>query len=138
MAAPKADAYIEKLKAASKPGAVDYGAWRSIQSGPDGAGGAKAWGSKGKLDPMEEINGWLACMGRGSRSATLITPEAIEAQRSGEVSDARLHHTSIHFSHGPYMDDWSKVPPEVAAKYNTSPSYTGEFPANQGWSYKKA
>jgi hypothetical protein len=36
------------------------------------------------------------------------------------------------------MDDWSKVPPEVAAKYNTSPSYTGEFPANQGWSYKKA
>ena len=25
------------------------------------------------------------------------------------------------FSHGPYLDDWSKVPDEIAMKYNTSP-----------------
>lgn len=28
-----------------------------------------------------------------------------------------------HFSHGPYLDDWSKVPADIAAKYNTSPSF---------------
>ena len=27
------------------------------------------------------------------------------------------------FSHGPYLDDWSKVPADIAAKYNTSPSF---------------
>ena len=116
---------------------------------------------------MEEINGWLACMGRGGRSATIVTPEAIEAQRNGDVSDARHHHTCVHFSHGPYIDDWSRVsaspmralaverhastvgltlvrgdfvlqvPEEVAKKYNTSPTYEGQFPAGQGWSYKK-
>jgi hypothetical protein len=26
------------------------------------------------------------------------------------------------YSHGPYLDDWSKVPADLAAKYNTSPT----------------
>jgi len=26
------------------------------------------------------------------------------------------------YSHGPYLDDWSKVPADIAAKYNTSPT----------------
>ena len=78
---------------------------------------------------------WLACMGVGGRSACLVTPEAIEAQKAGEIEDARVHPSVVHFSHGPYIDDWSRVPEEVSTKYNTSPAYTGDFPAGAGWSY---
>jgi len=129
--------FTERLKEASKPGSLDFGSWRSIQAGPEGAGGKKAWLQEG-MSTHEQINGWLACMGVGSRSATIVTPEGIEAQKNGEIEDARYHHTSVHYSHGPYLDDWSRVPAEVACKYNTSPTYSGDFPANQPWSYGKS
>ena len=48
-----------------------------------------------------------------------------------------MHKSCTTISHGPYLDDWSKVPAEIAEKYNTSPTYEGQFPAGQGWSYKK-
>ena len=40
-----------------------------------------------------------------------------------DTSDLSTLPGVVGWSHGPYLDDWSKVPSEIAAKYNTSPTY---------------
>ena len=70
---------------------------------------------------QEEIDGWLGCMGVGCRTASVVPANAIQDLRDGKISDYREHPDVVTISHGPYLDDWSKVPPEIAAKYNTGP-----------------
>ena len=39
---------------------------------------------------------------------------------AGENDPAKMKGV-VTITDGPYLDDWSKVPPEIAAKYNTAP-----------------
>ena len=101
-----------------KPG---FGSFRSIPSGPKGAAQREAWAKKENKTMQEEIDGWLGCMGVGCRTASVVPANAIQDLRDGKISDYREHPDVVTISHGPYLDDWSKVPPEIAAKYNTGP-----------------
>ena len=110
---------------ASRPHAVrmskapDYGSWRSVAAG-------SLQGKKPFLDkdvPLQEtIDGLLGILPVGARNVTYLSQEAMTAmQGQGEKADISKLPGVQTFSHGPYLDDWSKVPPEIAAKYNTAP-----------------
>ncbi|KAL1523321.1 hypothetical protein AB1Y20_018267 [Prymnesium parvum] len=103
------------------PGAPGFGSSRSIPSGPAGHEQRKYWADKKDKTLQEEMEGWLACLGVGSRTARYIPKEAVQAQVDGKIADARMHSSVVTLQHGPYLDDWSKVPPDIAAKYNTGP-----------------
>lgn len=104
---------------------MDFGSWRSLQAGPDGAGGprGKKRFEEAQGDAQKEIEAWMSCLGVGCRTASVVSKECIEDIRSGECKDYRTHKTTVTISHGPYLDDWSKVPAEIASQYNTSPTY---------------
>ena len=71
---------------------------------------------------QETIDGLLGILPVGARSVTYLSQEAMTAmQGQGEKADISKLPGVQTFSHGPYLDDWSKVPPEIAAKYNTAP-----------------
>lgn len=42
---------------------------------------------------------------------------------SADIKDIHSLKGVQSWSHGPYLDDWSKVPSDIAAKYNTSPTF---------------
>lgn len=86
--------------------------------------GSKAFDPNATLG--EQMDSLLGLMGVGSRSCTYVPAEAVEQLRSGEIEDYHDGKGVFTVSHGPYLDDWSKVPAEIAAKYNTSPSYAGD------------
>ena len=64
----------------------------------------------------------------GARNVTYIPAEAMEQISKDGTSDADIGKLPgvMSFSHGPYLDDWSKVPAEIASKYNTSPTFAGK------------
>ena len=61
-----------------------------------------------------------------SRCLPVFRPSHIPSLSPRAVKDARMHKSCTTISHGPYLDDWSKVPAEIAEKYNTSPTYKGK------------
>ena len=103
-------------------GAPDYGSWRSMAVGT-------MQGRKSFLDkdtPMQEtIDGLLGLMPIGCRNVTYIPEGAMAELAKGETADADIGKLPgvQSWAHGPYLDDWSKVPAEIATKYNTSPSF---------------
>ncbi len=111
---------------ATKPaGAPDYGSWRSIAAGT--LQNRKSFLSK-DTPFMETIDGLLGIMPVGARNVTYLPAEAMEEISKNEgMRDEDIGKLKgvMSFGHGPYLDDWSKVPAEVASKYNTSPSYAG-------------
>jgi len=116
----------KKVEGPMGMGMVDETDWRTfpssraIEAGPTGAGGAKQFWHK-DITPQEEIDGWLACLGPSCRTASIVTPECIQDIQDGKCDDYRTHASTVTISHGPYLDDWSRVPPEVAAKYGVGP-----------------
>jgi len=73
------------------------------------------------VPPEEMIQGLLKMMPVGARTVTILPPEAVEEMaKDGENDPAKMKGV-VTISDGPYLDDWSKVPPEIAAKYNTAP-----------------
>ena len=84
-----------------------------------------------KDTPMDEmIDGLLGIMPVGARQCTYIPAEAMEKLgRDSDNGKKMVKDEDIYklpgvqtFAHGPYLDDWSKVPDEIAAKYNTCPA----------------
>jgi len=116
----------KKVEGPMGMGMVDETDWRTfpssraIEAGPTGAGGAKQFWHK-DITPQEEIDGWLACLGPSCRTASIVTPECIQDIQDGKCDDYRTHASTVTISHGPYLDDWSRVPPEVAARYGVGP-----------------
>lgn len=107
-----------------KEGDLDYGSWRSIAAGT--MQGRKSFLEKDT--PMQEtIDGLLGIMPVGCRTVTYIPAEAMEQMgKDGNVTkDEDIYSLPgvQSFHHGPYLDDWSQVPDEVAVKYNTSPKF---------------
>ena len=115
---------MSQAQLASKPaGAPDYGSWRSIAAGT--LQGKKSFLEKDT--PMQEtIDGLLGIMPVGCRNVTYLPAEAVEAIGKDDNVDIGSLPGVASWSHGPYLDDWSKVPAEVASKYNTSPTYAGK------------
>jgi len=106
---------------AAKPaGAADYGSWRSVPAGS--IKGNRSFLSK-DTPISETIDGLLGIMPVGARNVTYIPADAMDTISKGNVSDKELYKLPgvQTFSHGPYLDDWSKVPDEIAMKYNTAP-----------------
>ena len=104
----------------------DYGSWRSMAAGTIGTGQIK---NRSFLDEKSDfqttVDGLLGLMPIGCRNVTYIPAGAMEEIGKGDVKDEDIGKLPGVFSvaHGPYLDDWSKVPTEIAAKYNTSPSF---------------
>lgn len=71
----------------------------------------------------ETIDGLLGLMPIGCRSVTLIPKEGVEELQNGSKKTINELTGVQTVSHGPYLDDWSKVPAEIASQYNTSPSF---------------
>jgi len=72
--------------------------------------------------PSEElIKGILKMMPVGARTATYLPAEAVEQLGNDESLDISELKGVQSFAEGPYLEDWSKVPPEIAAKYNAVP-----------------
>mmetsp|Transcript_27205 Transcript_27205/g.72023 ORF Transcript_27205/g.72023 Transcript_27205/m.72023 type:complete len:109 (+) Transcript_27205:48-374(+) len=74
--------------------------------------------------PLDDtIKGLLKMMPVGARTATYIPAEAVEQMSldSGKDVDISSFKGVVSFNDGPYVEDWSKVPAEIAAKYNTAP-----------------
>ena len=105
---------------------VDYGSWRSIAAGT--LGNKKSFLDKDT--PMQEtIDGLLGIMPVGARNVTYIPADAMEKMsKDGNMKDEELFALPgvTTYAHGPYLDDWTKVPAEIASKYNTSPSYVAK------------
>ena len=75
---------------------------------------------------QETIDGLLGLMPIGARNVTYLPAEAVaQLQEDGGEKDISKLKGVQSFSHGPYLDDWSKVPSEIAAQYNTSPTFQG-------------
>ena len=74
------------------------------------------------------IDGLLGIMPVGCRNVTYIPAGAMEQIQKEGTSDKDIGKLDgvASWSHGPYLDDWSKVPSEIASKYNTSPSFAGK------------
>ena len=74
------------------------------------------------------VDGLLGLMPIGARNVTYIPASAMETISKDGCKDEDIGKLPGVWSvaHGPYLDDWSKVPGEIAAKYNTSPSYSGK------------
>ena len=102
-------------------GRPGFGSARSIPAGPEGQKQREEWANKPNKTMQEEIDGWLGCMGVGARTASVVPANVVEEIRDGKVDDYRDHPDVVTVQHGPYLDDWSKVPPEIASKYNTGP-----------------
>jgi len=102
-------------------GAPGFGSHRSIPSGPAGEERRQAWAKKKDKTLQEEIDGWIGCLPVGNRTASFIPANVSQDLNDGKITDYKDHPDVIHVAHGPYLDDWSKVPPEIAAKYNTGP-----------------
>uniref|UniRef100_A0A7S2BMH0 Uncharacterized protein n=1 Tax=Haptolina brevifila TaxID=156173 RepID=A0A7S2BMH0_9EUKA len=104
----------------------DYGSWRSIPAGSIGTGQIKNRSFLSKDTDMQTmVDGLLGIMPVGCRNVTYIPEGAMETISKGDVSDKEIYSLPgvQSWSHGPYLDDWSKVPDEIATKYNTSPSF---------------
>jgi hypothetical protein len=94
-------------------------------------------GKKSFLDegtPFQKtVDGLLGLMPVGGRSVTYLSEQAMtelgDSVKNGKEKDMSELPGVQTWSHGPYLDDWSKVPPEIAAKYNTSPSFKEEVKA---------
>ena len=71
----------------------------------------------------EMVDGLLGLMPVGCRNVTYISKEGMEELQSNPSKQIGELTGTVSWHHGPYLDDWSKVPPEIAAKYNTSPTY---------------
>lgn len=124
MFAPRARGRVGAMSQAQlmmkKPGDLDYGSWRSIAAGT--LQNRKSFLEKDT--PFNEtIDGLLGLMPVGARNVTYLPADAVEALGKDESVDMHSLPGVMSFHHGPYLDDWSKVPEEVATKYNTSPSY---------------
>ena len=105
-----------------KPGDLDYGSWRSIAAGT--LQDRKSFLEKDT--PFQEtVEGLLGLMPVGARNVTYLPAEAVEAMQKDDSQDMYALPGVMSFSHGPFLDDWSKVPEEVAKNYNTSPNYSG-------------
>jgi len=69
------------------------------------------------------IDGLLAIMPVGCRNVTYLPASAVDAlAKDTSIKDYSKLPGVQTYSHGPYLDDWSKVPADIAAKYNTSPT----------------
>lgn len=103
----------------------DYGSWRSIAAGTIGTGKVKKSFLDKEADMQTTVDGLLGLMPVGARNVTYVPAEAIEKAAKDGSSDVDLMKMPgvMSWGHGPYLDDWSKVPDEVASKYNTSPSF---------------
>ena len=80
---------------------------------------------------QRELEGWMSCLGVKNRTASIITKDAHQQIIDGALDGGKDYRSlpGVHtFSLGPYIDDWSQVPPEIAKKYNTSPTWEGEKP----------
>ena len=108
----------------------NFGSWRSMAAGTIGTGKIKNRSFLDKdTDPQTMIDGLLGLMPVGCRNVTYIPAEAMEQiSKSTDIKDADISNLPgvQSWSHGPYLDDWSKVPSEIASKYNTSPSFAGK------------
>jgi len=108
----------------------DYGSWRSIAAGTIGTGQIKNRSFLDKdTDMQTTVDGLLGLMPVGCRNVTYIPAGAMEQiQKSeGAIKDKDIGSLPgvVSWHHGPYLDDWSKVPDEIAGKYNTSPTFAG-------------
>ena len=106
--------------------APNYGSWRSIAAGTIGTGQIKNRSFLDKDTDMQTmVDGLLGLMPVGARNVTYIPEGAMEQIQKEGTSDADIGKLPgvVSWHHGPYLDDWSKVPDEVATKYNTSPSF---------------
>ena len=104
----------------------NYGSWRSIPAGSIGTGTIRNRSFLDKdTDPQTMIDGLLGLMPVGCRNVTYIPAGAMETISKEGCKDEDIGKLPgvVSWHHGPYLDDWSKVPGEIAAKYNTSPTY---------------
>lgn len=72
---------------------------------------------------QETIDGLLGLMPVGARNVTYLPAEAVAELQNGSEKDIGQLKGVQSWSHGPYLDDWSKVPAEIASQYNTSPTF---------------
>ena len=72
---------------------------------------------------QETIDGLLGLMPVGARNVTYLPAEAVAELQNGSEKEIHQLKGVQSWSHGPYLDDWSKVPAEIASQYNTSPTY---------------
>ena len=71
----------------------------------------------------ETVDGLLGLMPIGCRNVTLIPKEGVQELQNGTKKTINELTGVQTVLHGPYLDDWSKVPAEIASQYNTSPSF---------------
>ena len=85
----------------------------------------KQKGIAGHFAHSTGVDGLLGLMPIGCRNVTYIPEGAMAELAKGETADADIGKLPgvQSWAHGPYLDDWSKVPAEIATKYNTSPSF---------------
>mmetsp|Transcript_67380 Transcript_67380/g.119249 ORF Transcript_67380/g.119249 Transcript_67380/m.119249 type:complete len:103 (-) Transcript_67380:340-648(-) len=69
----------------------------------------------------EMIKGLLKMMPVGARTCTYLPADAVATLSKDETKDWSSLPGVQTFQDGPYLDDWSTVPPQIAAKYSTAP-----------------